>query len=77
MSNAGPTGKHPRGRIDETDEGEIEIRLATDIEHGVIIFDLGFTWVGLTPEQARALAFALLAGAQAIEQKGHARDAPM
>jgi hypothetical protein len=74
---AGPTGKHPRGKIHETDEGELDIRIGVDLTHGVVLFDLGFTWVGLPPDQARALAMALLQGAQAIEEKGHARNAPM
>ncbi len=53
----GATGTFPLGKLTESDEGEIAFRVAH--RSGKVILDLGpkpVAWIGLTPEQADALA---------------------
>lgn len=62
----GPTGKFPQGKIAPGDEGEIAFGVGHSFREVVINFNAPVAWLGLTPEQAEALAAALI---------GHARDA--
>jgi hypothetical protein len=71
---AGPLGSHPNGKIDPEDAGALDIRIASDYEHGVIVMDLGAMWIAFPPDMARTLAAGLIEKAQQIEEKGHARN---
>lgn len=59
----GATGKFPRGKIHESDEGEL--RIGVTVKQGTVIVEFGtqIAWLGLTPQIARELADALLARA--------------
>lgn len=54
----GPTGQFPGGKIDPDDQGELAIGLAIDEVRELIIIEFGahVAWLGLTPQQAIALA---------------------
>lgn len=56
----GATGKFPRGKLDESDEGEL--RLGVTVTQGTVIVAFGkpVAWLGLTPQIARDLAATLL-----------------
>ncbi len=55
----GATGKFPRGKLTQHDEGEIGIRVAS--VNGTVVIDFGkpTAWVGFSPDDARRLADAL------------------
>lgn len=59
---AGPTGEFPDGKLDESDNGEIAIRIAADQERRLVAIDFGtpVKWLALPPEHAVALAKLLL-----------------
>ena len=52
----GPTGKFPQGKVDETDDGELTVAVATDHEAQIVrvIFGKRTSWLGLPREQAIA-----------------------
>lgn len=56
----GPTGNFPNGKLNENDEGGLQIGMR--IIDGVfqIHFGAPVAWVGLRPEQAKVMAFNLL-----------------
>ena len=58
LPGLGATGRHPNGRLNADDEGEIKIAIAADPAKGVVVIDLGkpTAWVGFTPEQAVEIA---------------------
>lgn len=64
----GPTGKHPFGKIDESDDGEIQMGVASDFAAGTVVMAFGTptAWVGLYPEQAKQMAAALIKHADEI-----------
>ena len=65
----GATGDFPRGRLNALDEGGL--RMAIGVEGGAVVVHFGkpVAFVGLGPQEARALARSLIAKADAIE--GH------
>jgi len=72
----GPTGKYPDGKLNENDEGEIQIGVAADTEHQKVILNFGVpvAWIGFTAEQALELADSLRQNA--FESRGIMIDAP-
>jgi hypothetical protein len=52
----GATGEFPDGRLDDTDEGELQIAISSG--QGVVRIDFGkkVAWLALPPASARALA---------------------
>lgn len=52
----GATGRYPRGKIHESDEGEIQIGVTAMRGTVVIAFGKEIAWLGLPPQQARELA---------------------
>lgn len=50
----GATGKFPRGKLTDEDEGEIKIGIAYDQDTETVILDFGkpVTWIGFTRKQA-------------------------
>lgn len=56
----GATKRFPRGKIHDSDEGEL--RLAVSHHEGNVVVNFGtpVTWIGLPPEQAIALAQGLM-----------------
>ena len=55
----GATGRFPRGKLTELDQGEVRFRVA--YVDGTVVLDFGkpTAWVGMTPKQAKELAVAL------------------
>ncbi len=62
----GPTGRHPQGKLNEDDEGEL--RFAVGHDNGNVILDFGkpVVWVGLPPDTADDIADMLKKHAQAV-----------
>ena len=56
----GATGKFPRGKMHESDEGEL--RLGVTVQQGtvIVVFGKPVAWLGLTPQIARELATTLM-----------------
>lgn len=54
----GATGDFPEGKLDETDEGELQIALSSDPAQRVVRLDFGkkIAWLALPPQTARLLA---------------------
>lgn len=65
----GATGKFPRGKINEDDEGELQIVIGINEEHKTIMIDFGkpVSWIGFGADEARAFANWILANADKIE----------
>jgi hypothetical protein len=66
----GPTGDYPRGKLTPQDEGGLKI--ACGVEQGKVILHFGkaVVWLGLEPQDARALAASLLKQADRAEGRG-------
>lgn len=62
----GPTGKFPRGKLTERDEGET--RIAIGSSNGAVVMDFGkpTAWIGFTPEQADEIAESLREHARSL-----------
>jgi hypothetical protein len=65
---SGPTHDFPRGKLNETDEGGINIAIST--EEGNVRIDFGkpTAWVAFPPEQALQLASLIVARAMTIKR---------
>jgi hypothetical protein len=56
MTQFGPTGDYPHGKMNEEDEGGIMLGIAHDKGKVIINFGKPIAWVGFPPEQAFELA---------------------
>lgn len=67
----GPTGKFPRGKISDDDEGQLKYGVATDRENNVIILEFGkpLAWLGLDKSAAIQLANVLLTKATELKDE--------
>lgn len=65
----GATGKFPEGKLNATDEGEIQFGIAADTRNEKVLIDFGtpVVWIGLNPEQAIAIADSLKANALKVQ----------
>lgn len=66
----GPTRDFPRGKLNESDDGGLQIGVATDDQDNVIInFGTKVQWIGMPPEDAINFAKLIMkhAGATKIE----------
>ena len=64
----GPTGQFPRGKLDPSDEGELQTAVAADHKAGVVRVAFGspVSWIGLPPKEARQFALTILKHADEI-----------
>jgi predicted kinase len=64
----GATEKFPRGQLDESDEGEIQIAVATDSRQRIVRIEFGkpVAWLGFPADQARQLAESILKNADRL-----------
>lgn len=64
----GPTGEFPRGKLDESDEGAIQLGMAADHENGVVRIHFGkpIAWIGLTRDQAMDFAALIIEKAKQL-----------
>jgi len=69
--NLGATGKFPRGRADEYDEGELRMAIATDYANAIVRIEFGTTvsWLGLPSAEARGLAAMLIEKANDLDKR--------
>lgn len=67
----GPTQDYPEGKMDESDEGGLNVAIGWDIDKSVVRIEFGkrIAWLGLEPAHAVDFAKAILkhAGAKKIE----------
>lgn len=68
VDKPGPTGDYPQGKLDEFDEGGLNIMISS--HQGVVRLDFGkkTAWIGLPPDEA--LAFASVIVKHAMKLKG-------
>jgi hypothetical protein len=61
-TKTGATGSFPKGKIHESDEGEIRFRMVADKVNGVVIVDFGspVKWLGLPKAEAITIGEALI-----------------
>lgn len=58
----GPTGKFPRGKLDDSDEGELILGVAADHEAGLVRLNFGtpVAWMAMPPDVAVAFANSII-----------------
>ena len=66
--NLGATGQHPRGKLADGDEGEIQIAVGNDPKTRTVLLNFGkdISFIGFSPEQALEVAEALQKHALAV-----------
>lgn len=52
----GATGEFPQGKMNEDDEGELRLAVATRDGKVIIVFGASVAWMAMPPEDAKALA---------------------
>ena len=54
MTEPGPTGEFPQGKINPDDEGELAMELLYDPQHDSVIlnFNTSVRWIGMSPQEA-------------------------
>ena len=52
----GATGRFPRGKLHESDEGELQMGVTVYQGTVILAFGKSTAWIGLPPQQARDLA---------------------
>ena len=67
----GATGEFPRGKLDESDEGEIRIAVSSNVESETVVLAFGksIEWVGMTPQQAVEIAKCLIRHARQVTRE--------
>jgi len=67
----GATGNYPRGKADDTDEGELQLAVAVDAQMAIIRIAFGkpVAWIGLPAQEARALAAMLTEKADELDRR--------
>ena len=66
----GKLGTFPQGKIDETDEGALQLGVATDAKRGVVVvnFRTPVTWMGLPRKEALEFAALLVQHANELPE---------
>lgn len=65
----GPTGDFPQGKLNEDDEGGLQIGVTTESGKVVIEFGIPVRWVAMAPDQAIELAKIITQRAEAINDR--------
>jgi len=67
----GPTGRFPAGKLNEHDEGELNMGIKANVTEGIVEVHFGkpIGWFGLGPAEARQFAALLIANAEKIEKR--------
>lgn len=57
----GATGNYPQGKLNDADEGEIQVAIAADTKEGKVLINFGtpVSWIGFDFGQAIAIANSL------------------
>lgn len=66
----GSTGQYPDGKLNETDDGEIQLAIYHNQGNVIVDFGTRIKWVGLPPQQAREFANLIIKHADKIEALG-------
>lgn len=56
----GATMKYPRGKLHESDEGELQMGVTVKLGTVILAFGTPTAWIGMPPQQARELARLLI-----------------
>ena len=59
--------KYPEGKLNEDDEGELEIFIGTEKNNVVISFGKPVSWLALPPDKAIGLALNIIKRAKSID----------
>lgn len=67
----GPTGRHPQGKVDPSDEGELTLAVAVDYEQAIVRIEFGgpVAWLGLPAGDARAFGQMLIDKADELDRR--------
>ena len=68
----GATGKYPKGKMHEQDEGELKVAMTVDEKNKRIVIDFGkpIAWIGITSSEAKMLAVALMENVSKLTRLG-------
>jgi hypothetical protein len=72
----GPTGQFPQGKLNEHDEGGLQIAIGQENGKVVVKFGKEVAWIGLDADAALAVASILVGHAMAIKEREAARRDP-
>ena len=61
--------KHPEGKINQDDEGQLELKIAPYDGRVIVSWGKSVSWVGFTPAGARDAAKALIKNAEEAERQ--------
>lgn len=67
----GPTGKFPEGKLNQADEGELQLGITHDAGNVIIDFGTQVTWIGLPPSKAIEFANMIIQHANALKDKNN------
>jgi hypothetical protein len=67
----GPTGDFPDGKIDETDDGGLNMAILADSKNGIVRLEFGkpVAWIGIPPDVARKLGAMLIQKANELDEE--------
>jgi hypothetical protein len=70
MVKLGATGKFPQGKLDEHDDGGLNMAFVTDQRNGVVRVEFGksLTWFALPAKEAREMAALLVEIANELDR---------
>ena len=67
MTNPGPTGQFPEGKLNRDDQGELALGIAPYQGHVLMNFGKEISWIAMRPEQVEQLGRALIACAAQVK----------
>jgi hypothetical protein len=63
----GPTGDFPQGKLNESDEGGLNILVTTQKGNVIVAFGKPVAWIGLPPKDAIELANMIIRKAKGLD----------
>ena len=70
-SRLGATGRYPKGKLNEDDEGELELAVGARNGSVIIVFGKSIKWIGMGPDGAEELAELLKTRAKEAREQQH------
>ncbi len=61
--------KYPEGKLTNSDDGELQFKIAVFEERVIMDWGKPVQWIGLRPAEARAIAASLIENAEEAEQQ--------
>jgi hypothetical protein len=65
----GPTGDYPDGKLDESDDGALQMAITAEKGRVLVVFGKPIAWIGLEPKDAREMAVLLVKQAEVAEKQ--------